>query len=169
MIPSYLVLRTPPSCFAHLATYRHQPAARRWAPIKSEQEISMKLMLMAAVSFLAITAGPARAQANDGPVTVVVAVPTPPSVERAKIEAGIKASVPRYQKMPGLLKKYFTIGEGTFGGVYLFETRAAAQAAFSDAWKAQIVTTYGAAPSVTYFDVPLVLDNAAVSASYTVK
>ena len=29
--------------------------------------------------------------------------------------------------------------------------------AFSDAWKAQVVASYGAAPSVTYFDVPLVL------------
>ena len=129
----------------------------------------MKLMLMAALASLAMTTGPAFAQSGEGLVTVVVAVPTPSSVDRARIEAGIKASVPRYQKMPGLLKKYFTIGDGSFGGVYLFESRAAAQAAFNDAWKAQIVTTYGAPPSVTYFDVPLVLDNAAVPAAYAVK
>lgn len=129
----------------------------------------MKPMLMAALAALAMTTGPAFAQSREGLVTVVVAIPTPPSVDRAKVEAGIKASVPRYQKMPGLLKKYFTIGEGSFGGVYLFETRAAAQAAFSDAWKAQVLTTYGAPPSVTYFDVPLVLDNAAVPAAYAIK
>ena len=132
----------------------------------------MKLMLIAAMALAmttALTTTPALAQSTAGLVTVVVAVPTPPSADRAKIEAGIKASVPRYQKMQGLLKKYFTIGEGTFGGVYLFETRTSAQAAFSDAWKAQIVTTYGAPPSVTYFDVPLVLDNAAVPAAYAVK
>jgi hypothetical protein len=135
----------------------------------------MKSMLIAATASLAMTASlvmtatPALAQSAGGLVTVVVAVPTPASADRARIEAGINASVPRYQMMPGLLKKYFTIGEGTFGGVYLFETRAAAQAAFSDAWKAQVVTTYGAPPSVTYFDVPLVLDNAAVPAAYAVK
>ena len=129
----------------------------------------MKLILLATIASLAMTAAPAFAQSGQGLVTVVVAVPTPPSADRAKIEAGIKASVPRYQKMPGLVKKYFTIGEGTFGGVYLFETRAAAQAAFSEAWKAQVVASYGAAPSVTYFDVPLVLENAAIPAAYAVK
>lgn len=105
---------------------------------------------MAAAASLAMTSGAAFAQTREGLVTVVVAVPTPPPGDGGKIEAGIKASVPRYQKMRGLLKKYFTIGEGTFGGSYLSETKAAAQPAFSDAWKARIVTTYGAPPSVTY-------------------
>lgn len=129
----------------------------------------MRLMMIAATATLAITATPALAQSTQGLVTVVVAVPTPPSADRAKVEAGIKASVPRYQKMPGLLKKYFTVGDGTFGGVYLFETRAAAQAVFTDAWKAQVVASYGAPPTITYFDVPLVLDNAAVPAAYAAK
>lgn len=131
----------------------------------------MKFLLLAAIPSLAMMTGAALAQTKNanGPVTVVVAIPTPASVDRAKIEAGIIASVPRYQKMPGLLRKYFTIGDGTFGGVYLFETVAAAHAAFGDAWRAQVVATYGAPPTVTYFDVPLVLDNAAVPASYIAK
>lgn len=115
---------------------------------------------------------PLAAQAQTAPVTatvlpvaVVVEVPTPAGAPRALIERGILASVPQYRAVPGLLRKYFTIGADDFGGVYLFASRAAADAWFTEAWRARVVTTYGKPATMTYYDVPVVLDNADVPAS----
>jgi Putative mono-oxygenase ydhR len=73
--------------------------------------------------------------------------------------SGMARSAPTYAAVPGLIRKYFTIGQADFGGLYLFRDRASAQAWFNDAWRARVVATYGAQPTVTYFDVPLVVDN----------
>jgi hypothetical protein len=92
-------------------------------------------------------------------VAVSVSVPTPAGLPRATVEAGMARSAPTYAAVPGLIRKYFTIGQADFGGLYLFRDRASAQTWFSDAWRARVVATYGAQPTVTYFDVPLVVDN----------
>lgn len=92
-------------------------------------------------------------------VAVSVSVPTPAGLPRATVEAGMTKSAPTYAAVPGLIRKYFTIGQADFGGLYLFRDRASAQAWFNDAWRARVVATYGAQPTVTYFDVPLVVDN----------
>jgi hypothetical protein len=92
-------------------------------------------------------------------VAVSVSIPTPAGVPRATVEVGMARSVPTYAAVPGLIRKYFTIGQADFGGLYLFRDRASAQAWFTDAWRARVVATYGAQPTVTYFDVPLVVDN----------
>jgi hypothetical protein len=123
----------------------------------------MKAMwILAAASMLA--APSTRAQAADAPVTVVVTVPTPGTFSRDVVEAGIRKSVPDYRRVPGLVRKYFTIGEGTFGGVYLFENRRSAEQWFNDAWHTRVHATYGAAATVVYYDVPVVLDNGPVPA-----
>lgn len=107
----------------------------------------------------AFATSPALTQpATQVPVTVVVSIATPPGATRAQIEAGMAKSVPLYANMPGLIRKYFTIGEGSFGGVYLWKNRAAAQAWFTDAWKAKAQATYGSAPQIAYCDVPIQLD-----------
>jgi hypothetical protein len=78
-----------------------------------------------------------------------------------ELEGLFKASVPDYQKLPGLVRKYFTIGDdGRAGGIYLWSSRAAAEAWFTDAWKAGVQKRWGAPVSVSYFDVPVVVDGA---------
>lgn len=96
--------------------------------------------------------------AEDG-VVVVVSVPTPAAVTRSQIEAAMTASVPQYQKIPGLVRKYFTVGTGDFGGVYLFKDRQSADAWFDDAWKRRVMATYGAPARLAYSDVPATVDN----------
>ena len=94
-------------------------------------------------------------------VAVNVSIAIPAGAPRALVEAGMAKSVPVYQKVPSLIRKYFTIGQSDFGGIYLFKDRASAQAWFSDAWRAKAIATYGAQPIVTYSDVPFVVDNVA--------
>lgn len=119
-----------------------------------------------ALSALALTV-PAHGQpaSADVPVAVLVVVKTPPGVSRARIEAGFEASVPLYQKLPGLIRKYFTVNDDGFGGMYLWKNRAAADAWFSAAWRAKAKATYGSEPQVTYFDAPRLLDNSAAMAA----
>jgi hypothetical protein len=95
-------------------------------------------------------------------VAVLVDIAAPASITLPMIEAGMERSKPTYQAIPGLIRKYFTIGtDGSFGGMYLWTDRTAAQAWFSPAWRTRVIATYGSEPKVTYFDVPIVLDGMA--------
>ena len=71
-----------------------------------------------------------------------------------------KASAPRYRGVPGLVRKYHVFGDdGTGGGIYLWQSREAAEALYDDAWRTMIRERYGAEPSVRYFDTPVIVDN----------
>ena len=104
------------------------------------------------------------ATTTSGPVAVVVSIPLPSGIPREQAIAAMQKSVPQYQALPGLARKYFTLSDdGRFGGIYLWNSRAEAQAWFSDGWRAKAAATYGAAPEVTYFDVPIVLETGAAA------
>lgn len=119
----------------------------------------LAVIITAALLPTLAVAQPARVAAPSTQVAVSVSIPTPPGAPRAVVEAGMAKAAPTYAKVPGLIRKYFTIGQTDFGGMYLFRDRSSAQAWFSDAWRAKAATTYGAQPTVTYFDVPLIVDN----------
>lgn len=113
----------------------------------------MLVRTLIAASMLA-TAAPVLAQQ----VAVVVVVPTPPGLPRDRIEAGMKASIPQYEKLPGLIRKYFTIQPDGFGGMYLWKDRASADAWFNAAWCERVKQTYGRDAAVSYFDVPIAIE-----------
>lgn len=117
----------------------------------------MKLALVAALSFLALAA-PVRAEPADQPVATIVVVHTPAGLTRAAIDAGFEKAAPAYRKVPGLLRKYFTVNDTSFGGMYLWKNRAAADAWFTPEWRARAKATYGTEPELTYFDSPLQID-----------
>jgi hypothetical protein len=121
--------------------------------------------MMSAVRYvlfaLLIGALPVMASA-EGPVATVVTVKTPPGVTRAMIEGGFRQAVPVYQKVPGLIRKYFTVNDEVFGGMYLWKDRAAAEAWFNAQWRAKARATYGSEPTVTYFDAPVQIENSTV-------
>lgn len=109
--------------------------------------------------FGAVTA-PAVA-AEEPPVATLVVVPTPPGVTRAQIEAGFRQAVPTYERIPGLIRKYFTVNGDGFGGMYLWASRAAAETWYSEAFQAQCRQRYGSPCQVTYFDTPIQIEGAA--------
>lgn len=126
-------------------------------------------MILGAVAATAISSG-AGAQstppASAGPVAVVVNIQIPPGFTREKAVAAMQKTVPQYQALPGLARKYFTLSDdGKFGGIYLWKSRAEAQAWFSDAWRAKVTATYGTAPEVTYFDAAIVIAGPATVAN----
>lgn len=119
--------------------------------------------LLAAALSLPVLAGDAVAQAvsQDRLVAVAVTAKIPPGASRARVEEGIVASVPTYQNIPGLLRKFFTVNEDSYGGLYLWTNRAAAEAWFTPDFVAKVKARTGADPQIIYFDSPVQIDNRA--------
>ncbi len=83
-------------------------------------------------------------------------------VSLAEAQGMFESSAPKYQKLPGLVRKYYIRSEDgrTAGGVYLWESRAAADAVYSGEWRERVAKLYGSAPRVSIFDSPVIVDNA---------
>lgn len=94
----------------------------------------------------------------------IVQIPT--SKKRGKrtreqaIEAG-KASAPLYLGMKGLIRKDYLNSEDGGGGVYLWESREAAEAWYNDDWWVMMDERFGVRPTLTYYDHYVTVDNAA--------
>ncbi len=93
-------------------------------------------------------------------VTVIVQF----KVGDAKVEVLKKVfadSVPKYQQVPGLLRKYYLLSDDgdTAGGVYLWKSRADAEALYTQEWKQMIKEKYGSEPVLSYFESPVIVDN----------
>jgi len=90
---------------------------------------------------------------------VQIRMPEPMTLEEAKTT--FAGTAPKYRGIKGLIRKYYLLSEDgkTAGGVYLWETREAAQSKYDADWYAFIREKYGVDPQVTYFDSPVVVDN----------
>jgi hypothetical protein len=99
-------------------------------------------------------------------ITAIVRFPLQPGTTIEQARALFEGSAPKYQGAPGLVRKYYLVGEdGTGGGVYLWESREAAERMYSPEWKKMIADRYGAAPQISYFDTPVIVDNARPTAA----
>ena len=79
-----------------------------------------------------------------------------PPVDRLAL---IEGTAPKYQSIPGLRRKYYIGQEGLAGGAYEWETKAHAEAYYTDKWRAFMEEQYGSDLQITYFDCPAVVDN----------
>jgi hypothetical protein len=94
-------------------------------------------------------------------ITALVQVKLPQPVSREKAREIFAGTAPRYREVHGLIRKYYILSQdgGTAGGVYLWHSRADAEKLYTDEWKAFIADKYGAPPSLTYFESPVIVDN----------
>ena len=92
---------------------------------------------------------------------VLFNLPSPISLEDAAKR--FESSAPKYQKLAGLVRKYYVRTEdgARAGGIYLWESRAAADAVYSGEWRERVEKLYGAKPTFTWFDTPVIVDNLA--------
>ena len=76
----------------------------------------------------------------------------------------------QYQNLPGLIRKYFLLAENgsSIGGVYLWETRQDAEDFYNDGFKHLISTQFGCEPKITYFEVPIIVDNTVHSLAHNI-
>jgi len=94
-------------------------------------------------------------------ITTIVqfSLPKPLTVE----EAGeiFNSTAPKYRHIKGLIRKTYILSEDgkTGGGVYHWQSRHDAEQMYTEEWREFITQKYGAAPSVLYFESPVVVDN----------
>jgi hypothetical protein len=94
-------------------------------------------------------------------ITAIVQFGLPKPVSLQEATQMFESTAPRYQNLPGLVRKYYLRSEDgrTAGGVYLWESRAQAETVYNAEWRERVSKLYGNAPQVTYFDTPVIVDN----------
>lgn len=95
-------------------------------------------------------------------ITAIVQYKLPPSIDLPACAAHFRKIAPDFRSVPGLIRKQFIYAEdGWAGGVYLWQSRAAAEAFYSGPWLEGIRERYGMDPQVKYFETACIADNAA--------
>lgn len=94
-------------------------------------------------------------------ITTLTTFQMPRPITREEAKSIFLSTAPKYQGVPGLFRKAYVFADDgrTVGGIYLWKTRADAEAMYTDAWRAFVREKYGTDASVTYFDSPVVVDN----------
>ena len=82
-------------------------------------------------------------------------------VTREEARSIFLSTAPKYQDVAGLVRKCYIVSEdgSSVGGVYLWNSRADAEAMYTESWREFVREKYGTDPEVTYFDTPVVVDN----------
>ena len=75
--------------------------------------------------------------------------------------AVFKSTAPKYLGKPGLVRKHYYVTEAgdRAGGIYLWKSKADAEACYTDDWKKMVTEKYGAPPQILYANVPVSVDN----------
>ena len=94
-------------------------------------------------------------------ITAILQTRLPEPVSPQEARAMFRRTAPTYRDTAGLIRKYYLLSEDrrSVGGVYLWESRDQAERVYTDEWREYVKSTFGAYPSLTYFDTPLVVDN----------
>jgi hypothetical protein len=123
-------------------------------------------VVMQVVWFLmtpALALGADNTAARPGMIVAIVtyAFSEPVSVKDVKRAAARGAQ--RYLNLPGLLRKNYCLSEDGLraSGVYVWESRARAEAFYDAEWRAAMTRQYGVAPEIVYLHSPVMVDSAA--------
>ncbi len=94
-------------------------------------------------------------------ILTLVQFELPEAIDLAEATRRFESSAPKYVDLSGLLRKHYVLSEDgrRAGGVYLWETRAAAEAVYSGEWRDRVAALYGAPPSLLWFESPVTVDN----------
>jgi hypothetical protein len=94
-------------------------------------------------------------------ITAIVRFKLPANIDAAKAAELFRGSAPKYEGLKGLVRKYylFDAESRTGGGCYLWESREAAERVYTAEWRKMIADRYGAAPEISFFETPVIVDN----------
>jgi hypothetical protein len=97
---------------------------------------------------------------RDAVIVAIVRFPLDPALTADAMRSRFEASAPSYQGLPGLRRKHYLLSEdgATAGGVYLWESRAAAEAVYDEAWHVRMTQRYGTSPTIEYFESTVTVD-----------
>lgn len=123
----------------------------------------------AAISASVLLAFPTPASAADGAgqeAKMIVAIVTytfPNPVTLGDVRRSAARGAPRYLNLPGLLRKNYWLSEDGMraGGIYVWASKAQAEAFYTSEWKQSVAAQYGVPPEIVYLHSPVMVDNTA--------
>jgi hypothetical protein len=94
-------------------------------------------------------------------IVAIVTFRLPKPVSLDEITKTFQSTAPRYQGVPGLLRKNYWLSEDgrRAGGIYVWETRADAERVYTAEWKKLVESKYGNPPEIEYLHSPVMVDN----------
>ena len=96
-------------------------------------------------------------------ITALVQFKVKDGTTRDEVLTNMNAAAPRFEGMPGLIRKNFLFDgdRGVGGGVYTWENREAAEKVYAEGgpWREAIRSAYGMDPEITIFETPIIIDN----------
>jgi Putative mono-oxygenase ydhR len=95
-------------------------------------------------------------------ITAIVLYDLPASIGLEECRAHFASIAPQFMGVPGFLRKQFICSSDgrVAGGVYMWQTRAAAERFYNGPWLNGIVDRYGNAPTIQYFETVALADQA---------
>lgn len=96
-------------------------------------------------------------------ITTITTFTLAKPVTREEARRIFLSTAPKYREVKGLVRKVYVVSPDglTVGGVYLWNSKADADALYTESWRAFVREKYGTEPTVTYFDSPVMVDNVA--------
>lgn len=96
-------------------------------------------------------------------IIAMTAFTLPKPITREEARSIFLSTAPTYQGVLGLLRKHYVLSQDglTAGGIYLWNSRAEAEAMYNETWRIFVREKYRTDPTVTYFESPVVVDNVA--------
>jgi hypothetical protein len=94
-------------------------------------------------------------------IIAIVTFALPQAASLGEITKVFQGTAPRYQGMPGLLRKNYWLSEDgrRAGGIYLWASRADAERVYTAEWKRAIEDKYGSPPVIEFLHAPVMVDN----------
>ena len=85
-------------------------------------------------------------------IVAVVSFQMPKGTTPEGMSGPFKAAVPLFQKVPGLLQKYFYVSDDgrRAGGIYVWASRADADRLYNGEWRAFVENKFGSAPTIDF-------------------
>jgi hypothetical protein len=95
-------------------------------------------------------------------ITAIVLYDLPPSIGLSECRAHFTRIAPDFVAVPGFVRKQFICSSDgrVAGGVYMWESRAAAERFYNGPWRSGIIERYGNAPRIQYFETVALADKA---------
>ena len=150
--------------FGGIYTWRDRGSATEWfnpewfARVKRDRGSEAHVRFLEAPMSIDNVQGGTPVSVGGRHVATLVQIPIPSGVSNDLVRDGFAGAEETYRNVRGLLRKNFIIGEeGTFGGVYLWDSLASAEEWLDDRWRQRVTDTYGSPPTVEWFEVPIVL------------
>ena len=94
-------------------------------------------------------------------IVAVVTFRMPKAVTAEEMAPAYQAAVPTFEKVPGLLEKYFYVSEDGHraGGIYVWASRADADRLYNGEWRPFVEKKFGSPPAIDFLTSPVMIDN----------